>query len=373
MNLFVYGTLRSAALREAVAGGVLEARAATLLGYALRSVVGDIVPTICKSLDDQIDGLVLMNINARQFERLNLYEGAFYYTLTDVTVKTDDGNIAAQVYLPPAGQKIGTKAWSLGEWQDTHERPGVYAATELFARDPMPTMAQVRALFPMIEKRAWAKHRATARSAPSEIRHSARADDAAIVDKGPVRGDFYAIQGMQITHRQFAGGYSDPLQREVFIGVDAALVLPYDPVRDCILLVEQIRMGPLAVGEPNPWSLEPIAGMVDARETPRQAALREAQEEAALSDLDLRHIASFYPSPGSATDYFHAYLGLCDLSAKESYHGGLESENEDLRLHTLSFKDVMAVAETGEINAGPLLLMLHWLAGQRDTLRAGSA
>jgi ADP-ribose pyrophosphatase len=57
--------------------------------------------------------------------------------------------------------------------------------------------------------------------------------------------------------------------RAVFRVTDAATVLPYDPVRDRILLVEQVRFGPLAQGDPSPWLLEPVAGLIDAGETPR--------------------------------------------------------------------------------------------------------
>ena len=63
---------------------------------------------------------------------------------------------------------------------------------------------------------------------------------------------------------------------------DAVIVLPYDPVNDRILLVKQFRTGPYVKGDANPWVLEPIAGLIDVGETPVEAGLREAKEEAHL-------------------------------------------------------------------------------------------
>jgi 8-oxo-dGTP pyrophosphatase MutT (NUDIX family) len=122
--------------------------------------------------------------------------------------------------------------------------------------------------------------------------------------------------------------------------------------------------------DPDPWMLEPVAGIVDARENPDAAALREAMEEAGIDIRTLVPAGEYYPSPGATTDYFYAYVGLCDLTEDAPYSGGLEAEAEDIRLHTMDFDAAMALADSGEISAGPLLHLLYWLARHRDRLRA---
>lgn len=115
-----------------------------------------------------------------------------------------------------------------------------------------------------------------------------------------------------------------------------------------------------------------MAGIVDAGESPAEAALRETREEAGLTLGADRLIPIFagYPSPGSSTDYFHCFLALADLPQAEGWHGGLEEEHEDLRLHVVGFERAMALAATGEIDVLPMLAMLHWLAQNRARLRA---
>ncbi|MEM9785727.1 MAG: NUDIX domain-containing protein [Pseudomonadota bacterium] len=369
MDLFVYGTLQSTSLMQAVAGGAIpSAQPARLAGYVLRPLAGDVVPFVQLAEDETVQGFVFAGLCDQQAARLQAYEGAFGYALAPVTVTTDAGPVQAQCYMPPPGQIPGIGSWSYTAWQANHEVPAVFAAQELFAHDPMPDPAKLRAMWPMIEARAWAKHRASA--GPAVHRYHPAQDDIAILDQRPPVGDFFRFQRFTVAHKQFQGRQSDPLSREIFVGIDAAILLPYDPMRDRVLLVEQLRLGPALRADPNPWMLEPVAGIVDARETPEQAARREAVEEAGVTLTHLEHAGAFYPSPGSSTDYFYTYVGLCDLPADTPYLGGMPGENEDLRLHPLSFDQAMTLLDTGEIATGPLFYLLYWLARHRDRLRS---
>lgn len=368
MDIFVYGTLQSAGLMQAVAGGnCREPIAARFSGYRLSTLKGNVVPCLVADPGSAVDGLVFPGLSNAQLARLHLYEDAFGYHVSPETVETADGPRDVQVYLPDHGPCDADGPWSFVDWQKDHERPAIYAATEVFAHNPLPQGDELRRFWHMIEGRAWAKHRAP--QAPASLRHPAEPDDIHIHKMHPPVGSFFRLQSMNISHRQFSGPSSDVLPREVFVGVDAAILLPYDPVREKVLLVEQVRMGPVVRRDPNPWMLEAVAGMVDARETPEAAARREAAEEANVSLRHLEHAGSYYPSPGGTTDYFYTYVGLCDLPMEDSYLGGLAEEGEDLRLHPVSFDDAMAMTQTGEIAAGPLFHLLYWLAWHRGRLR----
>jgi nudix-type nucleoside diphosphatase (YffH/AdpP family) len=139
-----------------------------------------------------------------------------------------------------------------------------------------------------------------------------------------------------------------------------------------VLLVEQFRMGAYGRGDAKPWMLEPVAGRVDAGETPETCARRECLEEAGLELRELIPISSHYCSPGCSTEYFHLYLGLCDLPDERPTHGGLETEHEDIALHLISYDAAQALLETGEADNGPLVLSLLWLSKTRAKLRASA-
>lgn len=369
MDLFVYGTLQSPALMSAVAGGDLTAPApARLDGFRLHRHRSDVVPAIVTDDAAHCVGVVWRGLTDAQRARLDLYERAFGYSLQQVRVDMAGQGLDVQCYIADHAVPLGGEGWSLAAWEHENLAPAILAAKELFAHDPWPSAKDLQRMWPMIETRAWAKHRA--RAAPALLRHDARPDDHAVLVARAPLGAFFRLQNMDVTHRRFDGDRSAVLVREAFIGVDAAIVLPYDPLRDRVVLVEQFRMGPVARHDPNPWMLEPVAGIVDARETPQQTAHREAFEEAGLHLRHLEPVTQMYPSPGSSSDYFYCYVGLCDIAQDAPYGGGLPSEGEDLRLHPVGLDHALALCDSGEIAAGPLVLLLNWLARHKDRLRA---
>ncbi|WP_108815079.1 NUDIX domain-containing protein [Loktanella sp. Alg231-35] len=369
MDIFVYGTLRSHALMAAVAGeGPMTPVEARLPDVAVYPLAGNVVPFIRASPGAAAFGLIWQGLTPAQVARLDVYEGAFGYVLEETTVSTAQGARIVQCYMPPAGLPVGDGAWSLAVWEADHLAPAILGAQEVFSLDPLPDAATLRGMWPMIEARAWSKHRPKA--APAARRFTPSKGDFAVLHAHPPAGRFFSFQSMDVQHRMFSGARSDVLHREGFFGIDAAIVLPYDPKRDRILLVEQARMGPALRHDPNPWMLEPVAGIVDARETPEQAAMREGHEEAGLTFTSLERAGQFYVSPGATTDYFYTYVGLCDLPQSETYLGGLPDEAEDLRLHPMSLDEGLALADSGEIATGPALFLLYWILRHRARLAA---
>lgn len=185
----------------------------------------------------------------------------------------------------------------------------------------------------------------------------------------PAHAGFFAVNVHRLRHRRFDGGLSDPLTREVFVVGDAVTVLPYDPMRDRVLLIEQFRMGPFGRGDPLPWQLESIAGRIDPGETPEDAARREAVEEAGLVLGRLEKVAEYYPTPGAVAEYLYSYVALCDLPDGVAGVFGAEDEGEDIKGHLLDFNELVAVMAAGEIGNAPLLLTVLWLQRERERLR----
>ncbi len=68
-----------------------------------------------------------------------------------------------------------------------------------------------------------------------------------ILDKTVCYDGFFRIERYRLCHALFRGGWSRELTRELFERGHAAAVLPYDPVLDAVVLVEQFRIGALEV------------------------------------------------------------------------------------------------------------------------------
>ena len=204
---------------------------------------------------------------------------------------------------------------------------------------------------------------------PSSLRRKPGAGDVLVLTRSEPYARFFALEEQDLRFRRFDGQLSAPVNRAAFVSGDAVTVLPYDPVRDRVLLVEQFRFSPFVRGDANPWQLEAIAGRIDPGETPEAAAIREGQEEAGLRLDRLLPIGNYYPSPGAVTEYLYSYLGLVDLPDSAAGVFGLASEAEDIRAHLVGFDDLMALCASGEVANAPLLLSALWLARERPGLR----
>jgi nudix-type nucleoside diphosphatase (YffH/AdpP family) len=282
-----------------------------------------------------------------------------------------------QVRVHAAGQMISARAlagspgrtgWSDDRWSSASQATLEHAVQEIvadMASRPAGDLAPTRA---MILSRASARV-AALDSAPTDLRSAACADAVDDCHVETPHAGFFRTRIYKLRHPHFDGGTSPVLRREVFVATDAALVLPYDPVRDRVLLVEQFRMGPYGRGDPHPWMLEPVAGRIDAGETPEATARRECLEEAGLDLRALEKISSHYCTPGYSTEVFHLFLGICDLPDLAQGRGGLATENEDIRTHVIGFGQAMDLLQSGEANNGPLVLALVWLQRERARLR----
>ena len=70
------------------------------------------------------------------------------------------------------------------------------------------------------------------------------------------------LERLVFRHRRFDGGWSDEVTRDMYTIGEVAMVLPYDPGLDAVLLIEQFRACGLVWGEAT-WLFEAVAGIVD--------------------------------------------------------------------------------------------------------------
>ena len=187
--------------------------------------------------------------------------------------------------------------------------------------------------------------------------------------KRKVYEGFFSVEEHDLSYQKFNKEQSAVVTRSALISSDAVIVLPYDPVNDRILLIEQFRTGPYVKGDDEPWVLEPIAGLIDEGETPESAGIREAQEEAHLKIQKLELVARSYPSPGISTEFFHQYIGIVELPESSNLIAGLSSENEDIRSHIFEYAQFSSMMQSGMIKVGPAILIGLWLAKNRKILK----
>ncbi|WP_113910454.1 NUDIX domain-containing protein [Roseovarius dicentrarchi] len=371
--IFLFGSLRDPQLRNIVLGrdgDDAPLPPAVLPDHAVTWDAAQMLPILAARPGQEAAGVLLENARAEEAGRLEFYARGLGCVPREVCVRAAGGVHQALAYDLPAGSAPAAAPFDLAHWAQRWGAISRGAATEAMEYFGTFSSSDLAARMPMIRARAGARAAATA--VPAAVRACTGADAVQTVRTEVLHPGFYRSEAIVLRHPTFSGAMSDELRREVFVATDATLVLPYDPVRDRVLLVEQFRLGAYRRGDPRPWMLEPVAGRVDPGETPEQAAHRECLEEAGLTLTRLERIGSYYCTPGYSTEYFHNFVGIADLPDDLPRYGGLETEAEDIRLHVLGFDAAMDLIDTGEADDGPLILSLLWLARARGRLRASA-
>lgn len=367
--LFIYGTLCYLPLLRAVLGRAPQAVPASLADHAVYWAAGHDFPLIVDAAGGQAQGLLLTDLTPEDMARLDYYEGPFGYETQARVVMAADLATEARVYVPNPGLWTAGKVWSLTDWAARCGAVIVATAGDVMALYPAPIAPARRG--PMLVRGA-SRLRA-AKAGPNVTRRKAEGADVVVTARSQPYGDFFAVESYLMSFQRFDGTQSAQVKRAAFVSGDAVTVLPYDPVRDRVLFVEQFRVGPFARGDSQPWQLEPIAGRIDPFEGPEDAARREAVEEAGLTLGAMLPIGGYYPSPGAKTEYIYSYVALADLPDEAAILGGEASEAEDIKGHILSFDDFAALVARGEATTAPLLLSYYWLDRERAQLRAQAA
>ena len=199
-------------------------------------------------------------------------------------------------------------------------------------------------------------------------------DDVELIGRERRYDGYFALDRYHVRHRRYDGGWSAPIYREVFISADAVAVLPYDPIRDEVVMIEQFRAGPYAHSEGqrplSSWLVEPIAGRIETNEAPEEVARREALEEAGCLLNRLVPIGAFFQSPGCISEKIHYFCALTDSSRIGGVHGCAD-EDEDIRVIVLGRKTALAGVQEGRIGNITLAFALLWLELNRDRLLQG--
>ncbi|MDV2080226.1 NUDIX domain-containing protein [Marinobacter xestospongiae] len=191
--------------------------------------------------------------------------------------------------------------------------------------------------------------------------------DVTVDRRETVYQGFFRMDKLWLSHPRFDGGRMPQFTRELFLRGDATCVLPYDPRRDEVVLLEQFRAGVIGRAQ-SPWLLELVAGMNEVGETPEQVAQREGDEEAGLSFQTLEKICEYLVSPGGTDEMIHLFCGRVDASRAGGLHG-IAAEHEDIRVHVVPVAEALAMVADGRINNAAAIIGLQWLQLNHQRLR----
>ena len=188
-----------------------------------------------------------------------------------------------------------------------------------------------------------------------------------LIKKESLYSGFFKLSAIQLRHDLFSGAQSCILRRELLDRGQAIAVLPYDPERDEIVLIEQFRIG-AGKDTAGPWMMEIIAGYQEPGESAEQVVHREADEEAGCKVSDLQSMVKYYSSPGGSNEQVQIFLARTDSSSINGIHG-LDEEGEDIKVHVISSEQAFDWLDNGRINSAAPIIALQWFRMNRQGIR----
>ncbi len=158
-------------------------------------------------------------------------------------------------------------------------------------------------------------------------------------------------------------------EREVVDHPCGAAVLLYNPSKRVALLISELRPPVELIGEPR--MLEVVAGTIEDGSA-EDCARREAREEAGVELDQVDHVARLWPTPATSTERVDYFLGAYRDSDRVDEGGGLEEEQEQLRVREVPLAELWAQAEAGAVRDAKTFLLLQALRLRRPELFEGA-
>lgn len=193
--------------------------------------------------------------------------------------------------------------------------------------------------------------------------------DVNILQRERILDSYLKVERWSIRHSAHRGGWIGPMVREFVERPSAVAVLPYDPMNEKILLIEQFRLPAHVAGMPG-WQRELIAGLNDKGEDPEQIARREALEEANCQLGELKLAYHYLLCPGMTTETLYSFVGHFDSTAWQGDVHGLTIEHEDIRATLHDVAEIPRILAEGHTGNGILILALQWFMLNHRQLRS---
>ena len=179
-----------------------------------------------------------------------------------------------------------------------------------------------------------------------------------VTNKKNLYDGFFKMNEVSLKYKKYDGSWSNEIKRELFGGAQVSAVLPYDPIKKEIVLIQQFRPGTISRNTNN-YLKEIVAGIIDPGESPEIAAKRECLEETGYKIKKLTSIQGYYPAPGSSESFYHLFLGEVDSKNGKKIMG-LDTENEDILVESFNINQVKKMMQSGELINGLSLIAIQW-------------
>lgn len=165
-----------------------------------------------------------------------------------------------------------------------------------------------------------------------------------IIERKPKYQGYLNID--EITYKTKSGKEG---KRELMVRKNAVAALLYDTLKEKYILISQWRPGSASD------IIEIVAGTLDKPgEDPRDAMIREIEEEVGYATDTIKLIDECYMSPGGSSEIITIYF--CEVSNKIGDGGGVPDELEEIETIEMDYNELM----TTRFKDAKTIIAVNW-------------
>lgn len=152
----------------------------------------------------------------------------------------------------------------------------------------------------------------------------------------------------------------EEISREVYMSSNGVTVLLYNRDTETVILTKQFRLPTFLNKNSTGILIEACAGLVEENEDPKDAIIREIEEETGYRVKEVKKIFEMYSTPGSVAEMLYYFVAECTPVQKVSEGGGLDDENEEIEVIEIPFEEAYDKIQSGEIRDAKTALLLQY-------------
>lgn len=155
-------------------------------------------------------------------------------------------------------------------------------------------------------------------------------------------------------------GTRQTVSREAYDRGNGATILLYNTEQKTVILTRQFRLPTFINGNESGHLIEACAGLLD-KDNAEDCIRRETEEETGYKITDVRKVFEAYMSPGSVTEILYFFVAEYSKEQKVTEGGGVEHEQENIKVLELKIEEAMNMIETAEIKDGKTIMLLQYI------------
>ena len=158
---------------------------------------------------------------------------------------------------------------------------------------------------------------------------------------------------------QRADGAWERQAREAYDRGNGAVILLYNQEKQTFVLTRQFRLPTYTNGNETGMMIEACAGLLD-KDNPEECIERETEEETGYKVSSVKKIFQAYMSPGSVTEILYFFVAEYSDAMKVSDGGGCSTEQENIEVLEIPFKEAVQMVADGAINDAKTIMLIQY-------------